>query len=138
MQQSGMLWIFKEGISVINIFNNVSLQQYFEDLANLPVLPMKYPLITELAHRIDPRIQVIFASSTNKLQQIYKTIPTITDSIIILADNNTKLPSKSLPHILALFEDTYINAIGTRQKIWRRPGLGIINHYIAISQRMLY
>jgi hypothetical protein len=70
--------------------------------------------ITQLAYSIDPRIQVIAASFANKRQQIYKAIPRITTPITILADNNIELPLKSLPHILAPFEDSNIGVVGTR------------------------
>jgi cellulose synthase/poly-beta-1,6-N-acetylglucosamine synthase-like glycosyltransferase len=83
--------------------------------------------ITKLAHRIDPRIQVIAAGFTNKRQQIYEAIPRITTLITILADNDIELPSKSLPHILAPFEDRNVGAVGTRQRVRRRSGLGIID-----------
>ncbi|KAG4419336.1 hypothetical protein IFR04_007484 [Cadophora malorum] len=84
--------------------------------------------ITELAHSIDLRIQVIAANFANKRQQIYEAIPRITTSITILADDDVELPSKSLPHILAPFEDSNVGAVGTRQRVRRRPGLGIIDH----------
>ncbi|PVH71022.1 glycosyltransferase family 2 protein [Cadophora sp. DSE1049] len=83
--------------------------------------------ITELAHSIDPRIQVMAASFANKRQQIYEAIPRITTSITILADDDIELPSKSLPHILAPFEDSKIGAVGTCQRVRRRPGLGILD-----------
>jgi cellulose synthase/poly-beta-1,6-N-acetylglucosamine synthase-like glycosyltransferase len=82
--------------------------------------------ITELAHSIDPRIQVIAASFANKRQQIYKAIPKITTSITILADDDIELPSGALPHILAPFEDSNVGAVGTRQRVKRRTGLRII------------
>jgi cellulose synthase/poly-beta-1,6-N-acetylglucosamine synthase-like glycosyltransferase len=83
--------------------------------------------ITKLAHSIDPRIQVIAASFANKRQQIYEAIPRITTPITILADDDIKLPSESLPHILASFEDSKIGAVGTCQSVRRRPGLGMID-----------
>jgi cellulose synthase/poly-beta-1,6-N-acetylglucosamine synthase-like glycosyltransferase len=65
------------------------------------------------------------ASFANKRQQIYKAIPRITAPITILADDDIELPSKSLPHILAPFKDSKIGAVGTCQRVRRRPGLGI-------------
>ncbi|TVY14802.1 hypothetical protein LARI1_G008624 [Lachnellula arida] len=83
--------------------------------------------ITKLAHSIDPRIQVIAASFANKRQQIYEAILRITTPITILANDDIKLPSESLPHILAPFENSKIDAVGTCQRVRRRPGLGIID-----------
>ena len=82
--------------------------------------------ITELAHSIDLRIQVIATGFANKRQQIYEAIPRITTLITILADNDIELPSKSLPHVLALFENSKIGAVGTSQRVRRRPRLGIL------------
>ena len=83
--------------------------------------------IADLAYSIDPRIQVISASFANKRRQICEAIPRITTSITILADDDIELPSTSLPHILAPFEDSIVGAVGTRQRVRRRPGLGKID-----------
>jgi cellulose synthase/poly-beta-1,6-N-acetylglucosamine synthase-like glycosyltransferase len=83
--------------------------------------------IADLAHSIDPRIQIIAASFANKRLQISEAVPKITTSITILADDDIELPSKSLPHILAPFEDRNVGAVGTRQRVRRRPGLGKID-----------
>jgi hypothetical protein len=53
------------------------------------------------------------ASFANKRQQIYEAIPRIIIPITILADNNIKLPSESLPYILAPFEDSKIGTVST-------------------------
>ena len=41
-----------------------------------------------------------------------------------------KLPPKSLPHILAPFEDLEVSAVSTCQRIRRRPGLGILRRIV--------
>jgi len=82
--------------------------------------------ITNLAHSIDPKIRVIATSFANKRQQIYEAIPRITTSITILADDDIELPPKSLPHILAPFEDSKIGAVGTCQRVRRKPGLTVL------------
>jgi cellulose synthase/poly-beta-1,6-N-acetylglucosamine synthase-like glycosyltransferase len=82
--------------------------------------------ITELVYNIDIRIQVIAVSIANKREQICKAIPRITTPLILIADDDIELPPKSLPHILALFEDLEISAIGTCQRVRRRLRLGIL------------
>jgi cellulose synthase/poly-beta-1,6-N-acetylglucosamine synthase-like glycosyltransferase len=47
-----------------------------------------------------------------------------------MADDDIELPPKSLPHILAPFEDLEIGAVGTCQRIRRRPGLGILRRIV--------
>jgi cellulose synthase/poly-beta-1,6-N-acetylglucosamine synthase-like glycosyltransferase len=86
--------------------------------------------ITELAHSIDARIQVIAVSVANKREQICEAIPRITTKLTLMADDDIELPSKSLPHILAPFEDSEIGAVGTCQRIRRRPGLGILRRIV--------
>ena len=81
--------------------------------------------ITELAHNINIRIQVIAVSVANKREQICEAIPRITTPLTLMADDDIELPPKSLPHILALFEDLEISIISTCQRVRRRPGLGI-------------
>ena len=81
--------------------------------------------ITELAHSIDPRIQVIAASFANKRQQIYEAIPRITTKFVYLTDDDVQWPPEFIRHTLAPFEDGKIGAVGTCQRIRRRPGLGI-------------
>jgi len=86
--------------------------------------------ITELAHNIDARIQVIAVSVANKREQICEAIPRITTPLTFMADDDIELPPKSLPHILAPFEDLEIGAVGTCQRIRRRPGLGILRRIV--------
>jgi hypothetical protein len=86
--------------------------------------------ITELAHNIDARIQVIAVSVANKREQIYEAIPRITTPLTLMANNNIELPPKSLPHILALFKDLEISAISTCQRVRRRPRLVILRRIV--------
>ncbi|KAI1299769.1 polysaccharide synthase [Xylaria venustula] len=67
--------------------------------------------ITELAHNIDSRIQVMAASFANKRQQIYEAVPRIKTKITILADDDVVWPPTLLPQTTQLVQ----------------PGLGIIN-----------
>jgi hypothetical protein len=69
--------------------------------------------ITNLVFNINLRIEVIATSFANKRRQIYKAILRIITLIIILADNNIKLPLTSLLYILTLFEDSIISVVGT-------------------------
>jgi len=86
--------------------------------------------ITELAHNIDARIQVMAISVVNTREQICEAIPRITTPLTLMADDDIELPSKSLPHILAPFEDPEIGAVGTSQRIRRKPGLGILDRIV--------
>ncbi|KAH8769332.1 polysaccharide synthase Cps1 [Hyaloscypha finlandica] len=86
--------------------------------------------ITELAHSIDARIQVIAISVANKREQICEAIPRITTPLTLIADDDIELPPKSLPHILAPFEDLEVSAVSTCQRIRRRPGLGILRRIV--------
>jgi hypothetical protein len=69
--------------------------------------------ITKLAYSINVRIQVIAISITNKREQICEAILRITTTLILIANNDIELPLKSLPYILALFEDLKVSAIST-------------------------
>ncbi len=52
-------------------------------------------------------------SVANKREQICEAIPRITTLLTLIANNGIELPPKSLPHILTLFEDSKISAVGT-------------------------
>jgi hypothetical protein len=69
--------------------------------------------ITKLAYSINVRIQVIAISITNKREQICEAILRIITTLILIANNDIELPLKSLPYILALFEDLKVSAIST-------------------------
>jgi cellulose synthase/poly-beta-1,6-N-acetylglucosamine synthase-like glycosyltransferase len=86
--------------------------------------------IIELAHSIDARIQVMAVSVANKREQICEAIPRITTTLTLMADDDIELPPKSLPHILAPFEDLEVGAVGTCQRIRRREGLGILHRIV--------
>jgi len=69
--------------------------------------------ITELIYSINAKIQVIAISVANKREQIYKAILRIITTLTLIANNDIELPLRSLPYILALFEDLEVSAIST-------------------------
>jgi hypothetical protein len=69
--------------------------------------------ITKLAYSINVRIQVIAVSVANKREQICEAILRITTTLTLIANNDIELPLKSLPYILALFEDLEVSAVST-------------------------
>jgi hypothetical protein len=54
-------------------------------------------------------------------------IPSIGTKFALLADDDVVWPPKLLPHMLLLFEDYTIGAVGTCQRIRQRYGLGMMD-----------
>jgi hypothetical protein len=50
---------------------------------------------------------------TNKREQIYEVILRIITTLILIANNDIKLPLRSLPYILILFKDLKVSTIST-------------------------